>query len=131
MRPLLLFTAVLILCAPLAANAVTTPLLNTSVVPYDASQTTQSGAMGVTISYNNTLSKPTSLVFYLSVANSAGQIVFFVFQSISSCTPGYPCVYFQGLSNSGLAHGNYTASFFASNAQGVVLSTVTRINVTL
>ena len=103
------------------------PLLTLNLVPSGASQTTVNGVQGVTIAYTSAMTAPLSASIYLSLSNSAGQVVLVAVQG-GPISPGQMVTYFFGLNG---IKGGYTASIFAASSQGVVVSTVSTVQVSL
>jgi hypothetical protein len=106
------------------------PLLTPDMVPSAVSQTAVSGVQGVTITYTSETAGSLSISVYLSLTNPAGQMISVV--KVASGAPisqGDSATFFFGLT--GVAPGTYTGSLFASSLQGVAVSTVSTLQVTV
>jgi hypothetical protein len=103
-------------------------LLTTSLTVVNASRVTEYGYQGISITYNNTLPQQETLLAFVSVQNSLGNTVYIsVLQS--SVPSKQDATFFFGLV--GLGSANYTARLFATNQQGVPISTTTTLRVSL
>jgi hypothetical protein len=69
------------------ASAATSGILTTSMVPYDALQTTLSGTVGASVTFNSTLSADQSVLVFGTIVNQAGQTV--AFQVLGTTIPAY------------------------------------------
>jgi hypothetical protein len=114
--------------APMASATSPAPFLTTGLTHSMAAQGTLAGFQGVTINYTDTRSTGVFAFVYMDLTNSAGQTVL-VQATTGNFTAGQSLVLFLPIS--GVGTGTYSASVFATNIDGVPISTVTTVQVVL
>jgi hypothetical protein len=105
------------------------PLLTPDMVPSAVSQKVVGGYQGVTITYTSETAGSLSISVYLSLSNPSGQIISVGVTNGALISPGNSATFFFGLN--GVPSGTYTGSLFASSLQGIVVSTVSTLQVTV
>lgn len=111
-----------------AAGATSGPLLTTSLTATAPVQTTFNGNQAVKINYTDTLSTSMLVVAYLSVQNSQGQTVKTFVSTANMDSGGALPVY---LVMYGLASGHYTGEVFVVTTDGVPVSSLSTLAISV
>jgi hypothetical protein len=109
-------------------SASSPPLLQLNLAPSGVSQTACGGVPGVTITYTSSMTAPLTSNIFISLVNSAGQVVYGPTFIQTSFSQGQNETFCFGLT--GVTSGNYTAFVFATSSQYVVVSTTSTTEVT-
>ena len=114
---------------PTVATGTASPLLTTALIPASATETTLAGYQGVEITYQNSLSNSFIAFVYLAVSNSAGQTVAVYYATTTTASTNQSSPAFVIIS--GLPTGTYNGTLFAATSDGIPVSTLTKVAITL
>ncbi len=120
--------SVMVFLVPAVSATGSSTYLTTGLVASDAAQSTQGGFQGVSVTYRSTFANSLFVLIYVDLTNSVGQTVY-VTTAGTSMGAGLNSTTFFGFT--GLAHGTYTAFLFAATGDGVPVSNLTSVKVTL